>query len=190
MRSQRVLCLPDAGRLPLAEHLPWYSIMPCISTIANLSFSKTPHSSPTLSLQHPSLLTCPRRSCIYFHIISRATCLLHVTRIGDMPHPLLSGTCDMQSRSCLMQPAYQQLACCRIEASNTWTTASGILLCRMRRIARPAPVFAIRGACMTAMRRVRLYDYRHETLQWSSLVLNIGLPLSTGHTSLRDMHTA
>ncbi|KAH8643887.1 hypothetical protein IG631_01351 [Alternaria alternata] len=60
---------------------------------------------------------------MYFHIIPRPTCLLHVTRIGDMPHPLLYGTCDMQSRSCLMHPAYQELACCRLKASNTPTTA-------------------------------------------------------------------
>lgn len=40
MRSQRVLCLPDAGRLPLADLLPWYS-MPCISTKASLEPFKT-----------------------------------------------------------------------------------------------------------------------------------------------------
>jgi hypothetical protein len=50
-------------------------------------------------------------------------------------------------------------------------------LCRMRRIARPAPVFAIRGACMPAMPCVRLDDYRHKTEPSSSLMLTIALPL-------------
>jgi hypothetical protein len=114
-------------------------------------------------------------------------------RHASRPHP--SGTCDMQSRSCLMQPAYQELACCRIEACNTWTTAPGILLYRMRRCARPAPAFAIGGVCMTAMRCVRLHDYRHKTIPCSAFGVErrpatVDCQLSTGHASLRDMHKA
>lgn len=87
-------------------------------------------------------------------------------------------TCNLDRVSCTLHTRNSLVAASRrLTRRRQQTAAPATVLCRMRRIARPAPVFAIRGACMPAMPCVRLDDYRHKTEPSSSLVLTIALPL-------------
>jgi hypothetical protein len=134
----------------------------------------------------PQAATSLHSSSAFFERVGRPETYVEVR----IPHPSLDlpsacdtyrrraslppGTCDIQSRSCLMQDAYQELACSRINACNTWTTAPGSLLCRTRRLARHTPDHAIGGmrswVCIVQCCTTIVINL----VPWSVLVLNVG----------------
>jgi hypothetical protein len=132
MRSQRRFRLPGAWRLLLAEssmefhcalhktHVDSYSgteenCAPSSSTGCN--FNAFIVKSPFMCIDQSK--TFARERTPHPSRDLPAACDTYRRRAHSP-----SGTCDIQSRSCLMH-AYQVLACSRIEACNTWTPALG-----------------------------------------------------------------
>jgi hypothetical protein len=128
-------------------HVPWYSIMPCIRRMAivtqaqeraaplHLQQAATPLHSLSSFLSVVS--SGPRNSSGYAYLIPRATYLLHVTRIGDVPH----------CRLVLVTSNLDRLSC-RTHTRNSLVAVSRRVTRGRQRLAVAVPDEALRSACV------------------------------------------